>query len=715
MIAILLAAACTCASVCAQTITVCLDGSCDHTSIQAAIDAATTGDVIEVSGETYLLDATIDTNGKAVTIQGTVDPVTENPLTILDGSTLDTGSMIRIDNSNSIAMTEGQDAVLRGLILINGSGGTPLSEGSSNLAGAALYIKSSSPTIEQCVFSDHTADYGGAAYITEGAPSIRSCTFSGNIAEWGAGVYTRDSSSVVLNGCVFDNNVAGSRGGAMYYHLETSATLTNCTFTNNSSDQGGGIYTSSFGTFSLAECTFTSNSATQGGGLYNKGDTNLNLCTFSNNSSQQEGGGAFVSGSANPSGISGTCALTSCVFEDNAAQSGGAIQIGETFNQPSSVTIQSCSFTDNTTTSRGGAINATGGNTSLNPVITISDSSFTGNNSPNYNSVGGAFSSEPADVHFQRCLFTQNRADSGGAVYAENGQFDDCTFTDNTAFGSGDVFVGGVGGALAVGGCFSCFGDFTRCTGCVFTGNTAGGDGGGLFNGTANQCLLTNCVFESNTAPNGFGGGLAGYVSYDYIITDCSFKGNIAKRGGGMHAFALFSTETDLTSRISNTSFTGNTAELEGGGLFIQDGGIYCCAYGINHVLNGCTFAGNRLASGESGSGSAIFWENSYSSSYDGTLTIGDTTVCENQPTSSQIAGGTWIDGDGNCIAEACTTCAGCLGDLDGDGEVGAVDLGFLLGYWGCSGSGCIGDLDGSGTVDGADLTIILSAWGGCS
>ena len=61
------------ASVGAETITVCLDGSCDHTAVQAAIDAATNGHVIEVSGELYLLDATIVTNGEALRIQGAGD------------------------------------------------------------------------------------------------------------------------------------------------------------------------------------------------------------------------------------------------------------------------------------------------------------------------------------------------------------------------------------------------------------------------------------------------------------------------------------------------------------------------------------------------------------------------------------------------------------------------------------------------------------------
>lgn len=56
---------------------------------------------------------------------------------------------------------------------------------------------------------------------------------------------------------------------------------------------------------------------------------------------------------------------------------------------------------------------------------------------------------------------------------------------------------------------------------------------------------------------------------------------------------------------------------------------------------------------------------------------------------------------------------APCVGDVDGDGSVGAADLATLLGAWGkCS--GCAGDLDGDGAVGAADLAILLGAWGDC-
>ncbi len=53
-----------------------------------------------------------------------------------------------------------------------------------------------------------------------------------------------------------------------------------------------------------------------------------------------------------------------------------------------------------------------------------------------------------------------------------------------------------------------------------------------------------------------------------------------------------------------------------------------------------------------------------------------------------------------------------CVADLDGDLDVGAADLGLLLGEWGQFGS--FADLDQDGEVGAADLAILLGAWGTC-
>lgn len=50
--------------------------------------------------------------------------------------------------------------------------------------------------------------------------------------------------------------------------------------------------------------------------------------------------------------------------------------------------------------------------------------------------------------------------------------------------------------------------------------------------------------------------------------------------------------------------------------------------------------------------------------------------------------------------------------DLDGDGEIGAGDLAFVLAAWGPAAPGQAGDVDRNGVVDAGDLAKILAAWG---
>ena len=53
----------------AEILTVCASG-CQYTSINAAIDASSNGDVIQLAAETYYEGSVVDTDGKAITLRG---------------------------------------------------------------------------------------------------------------------------------------------------------------------------------------------------------------------------------------------------------------------------------------------------------------------------------------------------------------------------------------------------------------------------------------------------------------------------------------------------------------------------------------------------------------------------------------------------------------------------------------------------------------------
>jgi predicted outer membrane repeat protein len=55
-----------------------------------------------------------------------------------------------------------------------------------------------------------------------------------------------------------------------------------------------------------------------------------------------------------------------------------------------------------------------------------------------------------------------------------------------------------------------------------------------------------------------------------------------------------------------------------------------------------------------------------------------------------------------------------CFGDLDGNGQIDAVDLAYILGAWGPSTTGEPADLNQDLVVDAVDLAFVLGAWGSC-
>jgi hypothetical protein len=70
---------------------------------------------------------------------------------------------------------------------------------------------------------------------------------------------------------------------------------------------------------------------------------------------------------------------------------------------------------------------------------------------------------------------------------------------------------------------------------------------------------------------------------------------------------------------------------------------------------------------------------------------------------------GEWQGADTACDTD---TCGGsdCVGDFNGDGQIGGGDLTILLAAWGTADP--VADLNADGDVGGGDLTILLAAWG---
>jgi hypothetical protein len=101
----------------------------------------------------------------------------------------------------------------------------------------------------------------------------------------------------------------------------------------------------------------------------------------------------------------------------------------------------------------------------------------------------------------------------------------------------------------------------------------------------------------------------------------------------------------------------------------------------------------------------------------DGVVGASDWAAFQSWGLGLLVPGREMLDFDGDSMLDADDVnafwdCASIVrGDLNGDGVVGGPDLAMLLSHWNASGSSA--DLDLDGVVGGVDLTILLGAWNG--
>ena len=278
------------------------------------------------------------------------------------------------------------------------------------------------------------------------------------------------------------------------------------------------------------------------------------------------------------------------------------------------------------------------------------------------NAIGGTIS-QFIEADIRNCIFRENTAEFGGAIYARGlrGTIALCDFFGNEALQEvpGNPSSGGDGGAV----------QFFRGR-WVFRDNTVIGNdaqriGGGLhLVGPFETCTVERCDLSANSAPISSAiswaqaGTPASNVNRPITILDSRLVGNI-----GPGDAALGSNSNVLCFQLQGVVLCNNDpANFSGLACYADLGGTY------------------------------------FSSDCDGD------GVCDIE----EILAGDEEDGNSNGIPDSCDA-VDCVADLNCDGVVNAADLTILLLQW--NQDGPLGDINGDGIVNAADVTSLLLSW----
>ena len=446
-------------------------------------------------------------------------------------------------SGNSTALAIGGGGYGGGAIFLDGKGvvrfgkNAVIANNESYHYGGAIYSLGSVSMGEGATVRGNTTSYMGGALAVTGALSLGTgSVVESNQAQAGGAVYS--TGQVNATGTTFRKNVATSNYGGGIYSAGGSIVLVDSRMEENKAAGGGAIILAGGGTASVTDTAFAANTATNGGAFFI--DKNGVLTTAS--------GGV------------GTDAGT--LFDGNSATTNG----GAVYVQNGTVDLGSGTRLQGNQAAKGGAIYALGGK-DASTKLTFAGTVF-GKNSGTYGgavyssaSVGGTVNAAASDV-----VFEGNTATSGGAVYLGGSGTSDIAFTD-AVFKENQANTGN-GGAIysAISGSSN-----LAIADSTFEGNNAG-YGGAVFN---NGQLTTfgNVVFSGNTAT--YGGAVYNYFTSttDGSLTfngGARFTGNTASGLGG----AIYNTRSITLNPGAGQEivFSGNTDSTGSNAIFMGDG-----------------------------------------------------------------------------------------------------------------------------------------------
>ncbi len=508
--------------------------------------------------------ATWDT--AATDIQSAVNVSADGDTVMVSNGVYRPAAEIVVTNAITIASANGAD-----FVTVNG-GGTHrcFNLGASDCVISGLTVTNGYIDSSQAVDPD-----GGGIYCSSTNPVIRHCVIAGNQAgQSGGGIYGGTAENTIFYG-----NSASDGGGL------ANGVAVNCTAVDNIvSGSGGGIYNSAvYNTISI----------------YNSADynyDNIAYCVVSNTCSPDAPGGSGNITAAPlfvdyPAGNLRLSHNSPCVDAGNNAliswgmDMDGVLRIANNTVDMGAYELVAIHFVDKNGTnpvSPYGSWDTAATNIQDAVDVAVDDDTV--------KIASGVYGLTSEIVVSNNITVTGNGEDT---VLDGNGQYRVFNLGTSSCFIVAMTITNGyaAGGSFYEkrGGGIFCENTLPVISNVIFSGNSALEYGGGLYYGTA-----VDCVFSYNCADNGGGiyGGVAercsfynnsasdqgGGISYG-VSKQCYFVGNRANEGGGIYegssissCFAGNIADADggavHSGLLRNCTITGNSAIFSGGGVY---------------------------------------------------------------------------------------------------------------------------------------------------
>ena len=266
--------------------------------------------------------------------------------------------------------------------------------------GAGIY-NSGTLTTQDVSIENGVAARNGGGIFNDGTLIIQNSSVSANRAGGdGGGIFSNGSLLEITQGGQIGRNFAAGYGGGIAAFGST-AVIGGSSIHDNTADVGGGVYSESSQLTIQDGSSVVENTANSGGGgvgVYD-GTAIIQDTTISRNSVVDSGGGGIESWT--------DMILTRVTLAENQAITGGGIRVIGFEGIVPVVILDQCVLLDNRAESHGGGIHNLGG------VVTISDSTVSGNSAISFG--GGVFNTSSLTVH--RSTFSHNTAgQTGGAI-----------------------------------------------------------------------------------------------------------------------------------------------------------------------------------------------------------------------------------------------------------------------------------------------------------